>query len=165
MQTDTLLQLSAALEMLREAKAKVFRDTNDTIAANDHVELVRHFVKLRETNEAIKKAKKELEELEEHVSREDIPSAFRLARIKTTTIEDIGRVTISNQWRCSIVDGRRDDAFIWLREGGNGGIIIETVPWQTLAAFAKAETEEHGREMPDKLFNTSTIQFTSITKV
>jgi hypothetical protein len=143
----------------------VKRDTVEAIAANDHIELVRHFVKLREINEAIKKSRKALDELEEHLSREDVPDAFKKARIKTTTIEDVGRVSIARQWYCSILDGKKPEAFQWLREGGNGAIITETIPWQTLAAFAQAEVTTHGREMPDDKFKTTIKPYTSITKV
>lgn len=165
MQTHTLLALSAALEVLKEASYAVRLDTVNTIEEGDHIELVRHFVKLREVNEAIKKVRVALDDLEDHMSYVDIPDAFKAKFIKTMTIEDIGRVTVSYKWGCSILDGKKPEAFDWLRDGGNGALIIETVNAQTLASFAKSETTDHGREMPGSLFNVSLKPYTSITKV
>jgi hypothetical protein len=165
MQTTTLLMLTASLTSLEHATKAVEADTNSAIGTGDHIELVRHFAKLREVNEAIKKARNALDELEDHMSYVDIPDCFKANRIKTTTIEDVGRVSVSYKWSCSILDGRKPEAFDWLRNGGNGSIIIETVNAQTLASFAKNEVEAFGREMPGSLFNVSLKPYTSITKV
>jgi hypothetical protein len=119
---------------------------------------------LREVTEAIKKARKALDDLEDHMSHEDVPDAFRRSSIKTVSIDGVGRVTVAHKWGCSINDGKKPESFQWLRDGGNGGIIIETVNAQTLAAFAKAEVESHGRELPTDLFTTSLRPYTSITK-
>jgi hypothetical protein len=81
------------------------------------------------------------------------------------TVDNVGRVSVAYKFGCSIVDGKRPDAYKWLRDGGNGAIIIETINAQTLAAFAKQETTILGHEMPDDLFTTSLKPHTQITPV
>ena len=165
MQTRTLLYLTDALNHLNKAAEWVATDTFDTIGKGDLIELIRHYDKLREVNEAVKKARKALDDLEDHLSHSDVPDAFKRAGIKTISIEDLGRVTVAYKWGCSIVDGKKPESFQWLRQSGNGSLIIETVNAQTLAAFAKAEVETHGRELPTDLFSTSLRPYVSITKV
>lgn len=165
MRTTTMLMLSNALLALQSASKQLKEETAAVIGTGDHIELIRHYAQMREANEEIKQARKELDDLTDHVSHADIPDAFKRVGVKTITIDGIGRVTVAYKWACSIADGMKPDAFHWLREGGNGGIIIETVNAQTLASFAKTETEEKGKELPTDLFTTSLRPYTSITKV
>jgi hypothetical protein len=51
-----------------------------------------------------------------------------------------------------------------LRDTGNGGLIQDSVPWQTLSAFSKNLMETEGKELPDDIFKSSIMKFTSITK-
>jgi hypothetical protein len=164
MQVSTLLKLSSAVAQLDSAIEDAKRDNSEVIARDDHMEMVEHFVEVRATAELIKKMRKSLDAIEDNLSHEAIPECFKRAKIKSTTIENIGRVSIGHTWYCSILDGKKPDAFVWLREGGNGAIITETIPWQTLAAFAKSEAAEHNRDMPDAMFKTTITPYTSITK-
>lgn len=165
MQTMTQLVLSQALTALEEATKRVTRETEARIGDGELVSLIKHFAELRDVNEVIKKARKALDDLEDHLSHVDIPDTFKRVGIKTVNIDDIGRVTVSYKWGCSINDGKKPESFNWLRESGHGGIIIETVNAQTLAAFAKNETEANGKELPPDLFTTTLRPYTSITKV
>jgi hypothetical protein len=165
MQTVTQLVLSQAVLALDEASKRVFQDTNEMVGSGELIPLIRHFAELREVNETIKKARKLIEDLEDHMSHFDVPDAFKRNSIKTVNVMDIGRVTVAYKWGCSIVDGKKPEGLEWLRESGNGGIIIQTVNAQTLASFAKNEVETHGRELPTDLFSTKLTPYTSITKV
>ena len=141
----------------------VREDTNATLALHNHVELIKHYNHLRLATARIKEAREALAEMEENLSREQIPEIFREQGIKTTTIEGVGRVTVSYRFGCSMLD--KEAGLNWLRQAGHGGIIIETVNSSTLAAFAKSMLEEEGAELPDSLFKISTSPYTSITKV
>jgi hypothetical protein len=164
MREQTLRALDNTVAALQIVASAVLVDTQEMIGKGDLVELIKHYAELREVTEAIKKARKALDDLEDHMSHEDVPDAFRRSSIKTVSIDGVGRVTVAHKWGCSINDGKKPESFQWLRDGGNGGIIIETVNAQTLAAFAKAEVESHGRELPTDLFTTSLRPYTSITK-
>jgi hypothetical protein len=164
MQAMTQLVLSQAVLALEEAAKRVTADTQIFVGSGELIPLIKHYAELREVNETIKKARKALDGLEDHMSHFDVPDAFKREGIKTINVIDVGRVTVSYKWGCSIVDGKKPEGFEWLRETGNGGIIIETVNAQTLASFAKSEVETHGRELPVDLFATSLNPYTSITK-
>jgi hypothetical protein len=165
MQAMTQLVLSQVVLSLEEATRRVIADTQQFVGAGDLIPLIKHYAELRGVTENIKKARKALDDLEDHLSHEDVPDAFKRSGIKTVTVDGVGRVNVAYKWGCSIVDGKKPESFEWLRDTGNGGIIIETINAQTLASFAKSEVETHARELPTDLFTTTLRPYTSITRV
>lgn len=157
----TLSQLQIALEELRVAQKLVEEDTVKVIASNDHIELVRHYARLRGINELIGVARKSLAIIEDRLSHTEIPDIFREHGLKTITLEDVGRVSIGHRWSCSMID--KAIGMNYLREQGDGGLIIETVNSSTLAAHAK-NLNEQGKDLPQDKFTTSIMPYTSITK-
>jgi hypothetical protein len=165
MREETLRALDNTVAAMQIVASAIISDIEEVVDHGSLVELIRHYDTLRHVNEAIKKARKAIDDLEDRLSHVDVPDAFRREGIKTVSVDDVGRVTVAYKWGCSIVDGKKPESFNWLREGGNGGIIIETINAQTLAAFAKNEVEVNGKELPTDLFTTSLRPYTSITKV
>jgi hypothetical protein len=163
MKLITLERINHVCAHLIAVAGAVREDTDATLALHNHVELIRHYNHLRLATAEIKEAREALAEMEERLSRESIPDIFREHGIKTTTIEGVGRVTVSYRFSCSMLD--KEMGLNWLRESGNEGIIIETVNASTLAAFAKTMLEEKGEELPTTIFKTGTSPYTSITKV
>ena len=125
MKAITQLALSLAVTSLENATKRATEDTQEMIGRDNLIDLITHYAELREVNETIKKARKLIEDLEDHMSHEDVPDAFRRSSIKTVSIEGVGRVTVAHKWGCSVNDGKKPESFQWLRDGGNGGIIIE----------------------------------------
>jgi hypothetical protein len=138
----------------------------DTIAAArvDHVELIRHYYDLSDGMDRIKEARKTLENIETALSRNTIPDALRQVGVKSLRIDGVGMVKVSHKWSASIIPGHTNGAYLWLRDNKLGGIIKETVAPQTLAASAKAYSEEQGKDFPDTDFNVGRMAYTSITK-
>ena len=163
MKEETLNVLRSVYAEFTRAARLVRDDTDEVKKSGDHVEIIRHYDKLRIANEYIKETRKALSDLEELMSRETVPEAMRAAGVKTITIEDVGRITISGRYSCSVLD--KPAAFKWLRDTGNEGLIQETVNSSTLSAFARRLIEEEGKEMPEDVFKISVMAFTSITKV
>lgn len=147
--------LERTTDMLRE-------ETDVMIVNGDHVELIRHFDKARQAQERIKEARKVLEAIIDKMSSQDVPEAMRAAGVKTTTVEGVGRVTVSHRFGCTMVD--KVAGMDWLRKNGHGDIIQETVNASTLAAFAKTVEADTGVDLPAELFKTSSHPYTSITK-
>lgn len=164
MKTVTKLALSQAATALEMAAKLLRQETDEMIGSGDIIPLIRHYAELRDDNDVIKKLYDALDSIEDSLSHKDVPDAFKRIGIKTINIDEIGRVTVAYKWACSIADGKKPEAFTWLRDGGNGGIIIETINAQTLASFAKTEVENRGKELPTDLFTTSLRPYTSITK-
>jgi len=161
MKNTTLMLLNDAVDQLAKVAGLVRTDTHDAVATNDHVEVIRHFDHLRKINARIREAREALYEMEQRLSWEQVPDVMRENNIRTTTIEGVGRVSLSNKWSCSMLD--KEVGMDWLRGNGAGELIQETVNAQTLAAYAKSLNEE-GKELPNDIFKTGTMTYTSITK-
>jgi hypothetical protein len=163
MQEATRERLHIALVAIQTAAQMIDNDTNGVLASGELVPLIQHFAEMRDVNEQIKLARKHLEILEDRLSKSEIPDLFRAKGVKTITVQDLGRVTVSYRWACSIIDKVVGHA--WLRDNGHEGLITETVNSSTLAAFAKDLNDTEGTELPADKFKTSRNPFTSITKV
>lgn len=140
----------------------VRQDTNDVVATDDHIAIITHYDKIRIAREQIKTAREALEQIEDNLSKEIIPTVMKNHGVKTITIEGVGRCTVSYRYSCSLLD--REAGFKWLRDTGNESLITETVNSSTLSAFAKNRIEEEGKDMPDEIFKVGTAPYTSITK-
>jgi hypothetical protein len=162
MRESTKEELANLLAAARHLQNEVENDTREVLTRADTLEMVQHFVDLRDINEDIKIVRKSLELIEDRLSHSEIPDQFKRTRTTTTTFEGIGRVSIGHKWGCSIID--KAVGFNWLRENGHGGLIIETVNASTLAAFAKNLQETEGKALPQDKFKTSINPYTSITK-
>jgi hypothetical protein len=158
----TLERLNHAVGALTEVAGMVRIDTEAVLLTRNHVEIIRHYNHLRLVTERIKLAREALNDMEEDLSRKRIPDVMGEHGIKTIHIEDVGRVTVSYRFGCSMPD--KEAGLNWLKENGHGGIITENVHHMTLAAFAKSHLEE-GYDLPDDIFKTSTSPYTSITRV
>ena len=138
------------------------QDTAEVVATNDHVEVIKHYDKVRKLTEEIKEAREALDEMEKQLSREQVPEVMRAHKIKTITIEGVGRVSLGNRWSCTMLN--KDAGFEYLRNNNAAGLIIETVNSQTLAAYATDLSTTKGVELPADIFKTGIMTYTSITK-
>jgi hypothetical protein len=162
MKQQTLENLQEMVRGLQIVTGQVRSDTQEAVASGDHVKLVTHFSSLRSVNATIKEAREALSEMEDLLSTRDIPDLFHDLKVKTTTIEGVGRVTVSYRFGCSMLD--KEQGMEWLRSNGHEGLIQPTVNSSTLAAFAKNMIEQEGKDLPDDIFKTSQSPYTSITK-
>ena len=162
MRVKTLDHLTSACKYLADVAGFIRSDGNAAVATGDHIEVIRHFDQLRKANAQIKIAREALEEMEQRLSREQVPDVMRQHGIRTTTIEGIGRVSLSNRWSCSMLD--KEMGMNWLRDNDAESLIQEAVNAQTLASFAKSYTEDKGMDLPNDIFKTGIMTYTSITK-
>lgn len=161
MKAETLNGLSLVCNSLTKIASDIRDQTNEVVASNDHVEVIKHYNSLRQVTALIKESRKALEQLEEKLSREYVPDVMRANKIKTITVEGVGRVSLGTRWSASMTD--KQMGFEWLRGNGHGGVIQETVNAQTLGALAK-ELNSDGVDLPAPTFTTSIMTYTSITK-
>ena len=126
--------------------------------------LLRQYWMMDSKFEALNNERKVMHELLEKISRGTVPEVFEDTGVKTLTLDDIRRrFTVSSRFSCSMI--KPDEGKEWLRAEGHGALITETVNSGTLAAFAKSQMQEFGKELPPELFKLSTMNYTSITKV
>jgi len=162
MQEATLTYLRDVVTRLQGVAEQIRIDTNDVVATNDHIEIIRHYDHLRLANEQIKEAREALSDLADLMSREQVPAVMAMHKVKTITVIGVGRVTVSHRYSCSMID--KELGMGWLRDNGHGGLIQPTVNSSTLSAFAKNLLEVEGKELPEDLFKVGTAPYTSITK-
>jgi len=162
MKEDTLVTLQVICSSLIAVTTKIRGETDEAVATGDHVEVIKHYDKLRQVTAAIKESREALEQIEMKLSREQVPEVMRAHNIKNITIEGVGRVTLGTRWSASMPD--KAAGFEWLRANEHGGVIQETVNAQTLGALAK-ELNIEGTELPAPTFTTNIMTYTSITKV
>jgi hypothetical protein len=161
MQEGTIGELQTICFNLTTVTERIRNETNEAIATNDPIQVIKHYDKVRLATASIKEAREALAKIEENLSREQVPSVMRAHNIKTTTIEGVGRVSLGTRWSASIPE--KQAGFEWLRANAHGGVIQETVNAQTLGALAK-ELNEDGLELPAPTFTTNIMTYTSITK-
>jgi hypothetical protein len=126
------------------------------------IPLIVLFHKLGVVWDNFNETKKKYNELYDQLSMVVVPEKMRESGVKTINVENVGRVTVSYRYACSMVD--KDAAMQWLEYTGNGSLIQRTVNSSSLAAFAKNMVVTEGKELPPA-FKVSINPFTSITKV
>ena len=162
MKQDTLDRLTHIVADMNALVGLVREDTAEAVATADHVQVIRHYNSLRIATNQIKEAREALDEMEVRLSREQVPDVMRAFGVRTTTIEGVGRVTISQRWSASMLD--KEIGIAWLKANNLGGIVQETVNAQTLAAVAKDLSTTKGIELPADKFKVGQMSYTSITK-
>jgi hypothetical protein len=161
MQESTHHQLYEACQALISATSNVRKDTDQVVASQDHIAVIRHYDQVRALNAIIKESREALEQIEVKLSRENVPEVMRAHGVRTITVEGVGRVSLGTRWSASMPD--KQAGFEWLRANEHGGVIQETVNAQTLGALAK-ELNQEGTELPAPTFTTNIMTYTSITK-
>ena len=164
MKPETEAACAAALSAIAIANACLAVETNMVVSAGDPPDLVRHYADLREQAEAMREQVAFLSKLEQNLSYEQIPLAFDRAGIQNVRVTGYGLVGLTRRWSCSILEGKKDNAFNYLRNAGQGGMIIETVPAPTLGAWAHAVTDETGKEPDPEIFKTSIARSVSLRR-
>jgi hypothetical protein len=162
MNQQTIDNLAHACNILTQMTSLVRDETNEVVATDDHVKVIKHYDQLRQITALIKESREALSQIEEKMSREQVPDVLRAHNIRTITVEGVGRVSLGTRWSASMPD--KAAGFEWLRGNNHGGVIQETVNAQTLGALAK-ELNAEGTELPAPTFTTNIMTYTSITKV
>jgi hypothetical protein len=162
MKPETEAACHAALDALALANASLNEEARSAVSSDNPPDLVRFYADLREQAEALRDSVAQLSKLEQNLSYEQIPLAFDRAGIQNVRVTGYGLVGLTRRWSCSMID--KEAGFAYLREKGQGGMIIETVPAPTLGAWAHAVTDETGIEPPDDIFKTSIARSVSLRR-
>jgi len=171
MQAETQGYITRVANDMTKAAAMVREDTNEVLATRNHVTVIKHYAALRSAVETIKTARKALEEIEEQLSKHQIPDIVRDLKERTGEkppfkIEGVGSVSVANKTACSIIDhpefGKKV-GYDWLRANEHGDLVVETVNASTLASFAK-DILDSGHDLPEDIFRVSISHYTSIRK-
>lgn len=155
-------QIAMAAETIRKATPAIRAEldrckrTGATTTARAYVVLHRIMAKLADDI-------KPLETLYNEQKGDAIPGTFEDEGVTSIPLSEGFRVGTLLQFRASIKEGRRDEAYAWLRGNGHPDIISSTVNSSTLAAVAAELLKDHCRELPSELFTVAIISNTSVT--
>jgi hypothetical protein len=164
MKPETEAACQFALSALERANGLLAEEAKEAISADNPPDLVRYYADMREQAEAMRDSVAQLSKLEQNLSYDQIPLCFDRAGIQNVRVVGYGLVGLTRRWSCSFLEGKKEQGFAYLRDQGQGGMIIETVPAPTLGAWAHAVTDETGKEPPDDLFKTSVARSVSLRR-
>ena len=164
MKPETEAACHAALYALGKAALLLENDAKEAVSIDNPPDLVRYYADLREQAEDLRDAVALLSKIEQNLSYQQIPLAFDRAGIQSVRVVGYGLVGLTRKWSCSFLEGKKDEGFAWLREHGQGGMIIETIPAPTLGAWAHAVTDETGVEPNPEIFKTSIARSVSLRR-
>jgi hypothetical protein len=161
MEFDTLTAANYAAAKLDSLLERAARDTIRILEQADIPVVITYFAELKSTIAELQSRMSALNKHVDGLSQELIPTLFNNQNVKTIRVDGVGRATVNDRWSCSML--KPDDGIAWLKHGGNGGMVKETVHPMTLGAFAKDEFVE-GRPLPNDIFKVSSTPYVSITK-
>lgn len=127
------------------------------------VNLARAFVAFHRLNDKLDALDKAFEATFADLKGVVIPAAFEAEGLPSVPLSEGYRVGIAHNFRASIKEGMRDQAYHWLRANGMGDLITSTVNASTLSAAAKHSVEVDNKDFPDDLFNVAIMLNTSVT--
>ena len=162
MKPETMAACEAAKQAIETAKALLQAEVQDSLSRDDPADLVRTYADLREEGEAFRGSIADISKAEQNLSYTLIPEMFDTHGIKNVNVVGYGMVSLTHKWSCSMLDKER--GFAYLRETGQGGMIIETVAAPTLGAWAGAQVRETGIEPPDDIFKTTPVRSVSLRR-
>ena len=136
----------------------------DDLKALDLIGLAERFRDLKNELEDRKAETSILQKEFDLIRKELLPTKIEDSGLDTpVNLKGIGRISIRQELYTSIVADKKDEAYAWLEESGNDGLIKSTVNASTLKAFIK-EQMQLGEEIPDDLFNVTPYEMATLTK-
>ena len=151
---ELLACLKMELEALDQSVEEIALRPNLSLAISD-------WVQARSLSEELKQAKAILDGIVVTFSDDVIPHQLDLHDL-TSTNHALGNVKLTHHTKASINTGCKPQAYEWLRDHDLGGIIIETINAQTLAATAKTLLLD-GKDLPGNLFTVSQRRYAAFT--
>lgn len=172
MRQETQVMLTDVANGLIRVASMIRTETHEILSDGDHIAVIKHWAQIRQAKETIKSAREAIEEIEERLSKDQIPELARQLKDRTGVkppfkIEGIGSVTISQRFTASIIDDPqrgKEVGYDWLRNNDAGSLVTETVNASTLSAYAKDMLMNNGIELPPEIFKVGMSPYTSIRK-
>jgi len=157
-----LARLQEAIETIREARQDLEATNNPTAPLPDQLF---HWHRVRQYYDTVKALANEAEAFSRHMSYEQLPQAFRQARVNTRsiTLDGIGRFALSSRTTAKVVDWKAAAAF--LKENKRDDALRTMAPASTMNSIV-AELLKQGIEPTVDYdgIEANTYAYTSFTK-
>lgn len=99
----------------------------------------------------------------DRLSIEVIPDLMAEQDITNIKIDEVGRIALRDDIRCSVPSGNSEALYRWLQDNGHDSLITNTVNASTLKAFVK-EQIRHGNSIPEGLLKLHPYTRAVLTK-
>lgn len=118
--------------------------------------------------DAVDEARKAFGAKVEHMKNTMLPEMMDAAKVKTISLtigrDGVRRFTTNVRQNCGMQEGKKSEAIQWLKDQGQGGLVMETVNAGSLSSFSKQWVTEKGADLPGELFKITTMRYVSVTK-
>lgn len=121
---------------------------------NDYKDKIRLQYAIRSWFDKIVAIEKALGAMHEAAQKKYVPEAMENEGIEKISIAGIGTVYLQSDMYVSMVAERKEEAYKWLEDMGNGDLIKPTVNSSSLSALIKGMVKD-GVEVPADLINTT----------
>ena len=111
-------------------------------------EMGKELRELKDTKEALEEQVKEINKRITVLATHDIPEEMEEKEIDKITIDGVGTLSVQTKIYANVKKDDRERFHQWLRENGNGEMVVDYVWPATVNAFIKEGLEEN-REYPD----------------
>ncbi len=167
---DPLHVIISACSAIDFAAGKVSNDVN---AARENATVLRDakvtsdaakaYFHIKSAYEALDGARKELYHLKDLFDKVIVPELMENDDIDMLRIPELAR-SFSRQQKFSASFVDKEEGFKWLRDNGQGDLIVETVNAGTLAAFCRSMIMDEGLEPPADVIRVTTYYGTGMSK-
>lgn len=151
------LHLTRLLASLNTEKEKALQ--------GDLAGLLAFYWAFKETYKSLDEARKAIYAEVDFLDKNAIPEKLDASGMDKVRVPALGRsFYILPKYSASILDGKKDEAFEWLRSNGAGEVITETVNAGTLAALLRNLIEKHNTDAPEDIFKLTSYKTVGSSK-
>lgn len=108
--------------------------------------------KLRILLDVLESQVKQVKEVYDAAFKKYVPEAMEGEDVEKISIKGVGTVYLQGDMYVSVVTDKKEAAYQWLEDTGNGDIIKPTVNASSLSSLIKGLVKD-GQPVPSKLFN------------
>ncbi len=119
--------------------------------------------KLRDDLDEKSAVKAEAQKLYDQITISIVPERMEEEEVETMKVENVGRLQVKADIRCSCPAGNRENLYKWLKEHGHEALVQSAVNSSSLKAFVKEQMKE-GNDYPKTLLKIDPYSRATVTR-
>lgn len=159
--SPTLDDITQQITDLHEATVEYFAKLNES---GDFVALLIAYYQIKTKYDALDEARKLIYALVDSLNKSVIPLRFDAIGTDKIQVPEVKKSFYPlTKYSASIPDGKKPEAYEWLRSNDLGAIITETVNASTLVNTLNEFITEIGKDPPEDLFKITSYKATGMS--
>jgi len=122
-----------------------------------HEDLGREMEKVRKALDTAKDKKTKIQKQYDYLTKNALPRVMEEAGISSFKLKSGKGILVKDEMYVSSRKEQQPELFQWMRDNGNGDLVIETINSSTLKSFIGKSIKD-GKEYPSELINVVTAQ-------